>query len=82
MNDPNVQRLIGALEAQARAFETALQHLHNDMAALRAEVEELNQKLAAIEGGRRMFLALLAGAGALGGTIVAIVSAAIGKIAP
>lgn len=65
----DVDRLIGALEAQARAFDTALRTMHTDMADLRNEVRTLNQKLATIEGGRKALWGLLAAAGIAGGVI-------------
>lgn len=78
-DDQNVQRLIGALEAQAKAFDRALNNMHVDMESLRAEVRELNQKLATIEGGRKMLWGLLMAAAGIGGTIVAAASAFVGK---
>lgn len=72
MSDDQTQRLIGALEAQARAFERALSTMHNDMDALRGEVQSLNKKLASIEGGRKALWGLLAAAGIIGGIIAEV----------
>ena len=75
-HDEHTMRVIGTLEAQAKSFETAISVMNQDLKALRIEVKNLSEQLAAINGGRRAIWGLLAGAGALG----ALISSTVGPV--
>lgn len=76
----DVQRLIGALEAQGRATEKAVGLLRDEVHVVRGELTTMNKKLAEIEGGKKMLWGLLAAAGGLGAAIAALLGPFIKQV--